>query len=158
MQGGGIQDGNIELNIAISQLLRLNLERECFMFYGSINPIESVKLASVNYFWQIQDGDIQDGRINNGIILLSCVRAPFCFRSYIRPLYWKATGMILGAPLGSNFGSIVLVVGGFHMEYGFATISDMYTDGWHTTILVVLLGIGHGENRVTRVMTDTSRI
>ena len=34
--------------MAISQF-RLNLERVCVMFYGSINPIESVKLPSVNY-------------------------------------------------------------------------------------------------------------
>ena len=44
MQYGGIQDGCIE----ISQF-RLNLETVCVRFYGSINPIESVKLPSVNY-------------------------------------------------------------------------------------------------------------
>ena len=48
MQDGGIQDGCIELKMAISQF-RLNLERACVRFYGSINPIESVKLPSVNY-------------------------------------------------------------------------------------------------------------
>ena len=48
MQDGGIQDGCIELKMAISQF-RLNLERVCDWFYGSINPIESVKLPSVNY-------------------------------------------------------------------------------------------------------------
>ncbi len=46
MQDGGIQDGCIELKMAI---FRLNLERVCVRFYGSINPIESVKLPSVNY-------------------------------------------------------------------------------------------------------------
>ena len=46
MQDGGIQDGCIELKIAT---FRLNLERVCVRFYGSINPIESVKLPSVNY-------------------------------------------------------------------------------------------------------------
>ena len=48
MQDGGIQDGSIELTMAISQF-RLNEERVCFRFYGSIHPIESVKLPSVNY-------------------------------------------------------------------------------------------------------------
>ena len=48
MQDGGIQDGCIELKTAISQF-RLNLESVCVRFYGSINPIESVKLPSVNY-------------------------------------------------------------------------------------------------------------
>ena len=47
MQDGGIQDGCIDdLKMAI---FRLNLERVCVRFYGSINPIESVKLPSVNY-------------------------------------------------------------------------------------------------------------
>ena len=46
MQDGCIQDGYIELKMAI---FRLNLERVCVRFYGSINPIESVKLPSVNY-------------------------------------------------------------------------------------------------------------
>ena len=31
------------------------------MLHGSIDPMESVKLPSVNYIWQIQDGNIQDG-------------------------------------------------------------------------------------------------
>ena len=43
-----MQDGCIELKMVISQF-RLNLERVCVRFYGSINPIESVKLPSVNY-------------------------------------------------------------------------------------------------------------
>ena len=38
----------IKLKMAIYQF-RLNLERVCVRFYGSINPIESVKLPSVNY-------------------------------------------------------------------------------------------------------------
>ena len=38
----------IKLKVAIFPF-RLNLERVCVMFYGSINPIESVKLPSVNY-------------------------------------------------------------------------------------------------------------
>ena len=36
IQDGGIQDGCIELKMAI---FRLNLERVCVTFYGSINPI-----------------------------------------------------------------------------------------------------------------------
>ena len=46
--------------MAKSQLL-LNQLRLCFKLHGSMYPMESVKLPSVNYFWQIQDGDIQDG-------------------------------------------------------------------------------------------------
>ena len=38
----------IKLKMAIFPF-RLNLERVCVMFYGSINPIEYVKLPSVNY-------------------------------------------------------------------------------------------------------------
>ena len=50
MQDGGIQDGCIELKIAIGlSQFRLNLERVNVRLYGSINPIESVKLPSVNY-------------------------------------------------------------------------------------------------------------
>ena len=45
MQDGGIQDGCIELKRAISKF-RLNLERVCVRLYGSIHPIESVKLPS----------------------------------------------------------------------------------------------------------------
>ena len=64
--------------MAKSQLL-LNQLRLCFKLHGSIYPMESVKLPSVNYFWQIQDGDIQDGGP-----LLSCVQAPLCPCSSIR--------------------------------------------------------------------------
>ena len=38
----------LSLKMAIYQF-RLNRERGCVRFYGSINPIESVKLPSVNY-------------------------------------------------------------------------------------------------------------
>ena len=48
IQDGGIQDGCIELKMAISQF-RLNLERVYVMFYGSINPIGSVIWPSANY-------------------------------------------------------------------------------------------------------------
>ena len=48
MQDDGIQDGCIELKMAISQI-RINLERVCVRFYGSTNPIDSVKLPSLNY-------------------------------------------------------------------------------------------------------------
>ena len=48
MQDGGIQDFCIALKMAISPF-RLNLERVCVRIYGSINPIESVKLPSVIY-------------------------------------------------------------------------------------------------------------
>ena len=48
------------ISMAKSQLL-LNILRLCFKLHGSIYPMESVKLPSVNYFSQIQDGDIQYG-------------------------------------------------------------------------------------------------
>ena len=94
MQDGGIQDGCIELKMAISQF-RLNLESVCVRFYGSIHLIESVKLPLVNYLERIQVGDIHDGGIQNGVLLLSCVEAPLCPRCHIRPLYWKATEVIV---------------------------------------------------------------
>ena len=58
--------------------LHLNQLRWCFKVHSSIDPMESGKLPLVNYFWQIQDGDIRDG-----VSLLYCVHAPLC--SYIRP-------------------------------------------------------------------------
>ena len=50
----------MKLKMAKSQLL-LNQLRWCFKVHSSIDPMESGKLPLVNYFWQIQDGDIQDG-------------------------------------------------------------------------------------------------
>ena len=71
----------MKLKIAKSQLL-LNQLRWCFKVHSSIDPMESGKLTLVNYFWQIQDGDIQDG-----VPLLSCVHAPLfpcsCMYVYI---------------------------------------------------------------------------
>ena len=70
----------MKLNIAKSQLL-LNQLRWCFKVHSSIDPMDdSGKLTLVNYVWQIQDGDIQDG-----VPLLSCVHAPLFPCSYIRP-------------------------------------------------------------------------
>ena len=48
-----------------------------------------------------------------GFLFYKSKIAPLCARSYIRPLYWKATEIILDSQLGSHFESIVLVVGGF---------------------------------------------
>ena len=70
IQDGGIQYGLMKLKMAQSQLLLNQL----------IDPMESGKLPLVNYFWRIQEGDIQDG-----VPLLSCVHAPICPCSYIRP-------------------------------------------------------------------------
>ena len=67
MQDGGIQDGCIKM--AISQL-RLNLERVCVRFYGSINPIQSVKLPSVNY--------LDESKMATSKMAVS-KKAPFCF-------------------------------------------------------------------------------
>ena len=69
----------MKLKMAKSQLM-LNQLMWCFKVHSSIDPMESGKLPLVNYFGQIQDGDIQDG-----IPLLSCVHAPRCPSSYIRP-------------------------------------------------------------------------
>ena len=52
----------MKLKMAKSQLL-LNQLRWCFKVPSSIDPMESGKLPLVNYFWQIQDGDIQHARI-----------------------------------------------------------------------------------------------
>ena len=60
--------------------LLLNQLRLCLKLHGSIYPMESVKLLSVNYFWKIQDVEIQDGGP-----LLSCVQAPLYPCNYIRP-------------------------------------------------------------------------
>ena len=56
--------------------------------------MDSDQLSSVISFLQIHDGDIQDGGIQNGVIVLSYVRAPLRPCSYIRPLYWKATEIL----------------------------------------------------------------
>ena len=47
------------------------LRKVWFRFYGSINVMDSVKLPSV-IFLQLQDGDIQDGYIQIGVLMLSC--------------------------------------------------------------------------------------
>ncbi len=82
--------------MAKSQQL-LNQLRWCFKSHGSIYPIESVKLPSVNYYWQIQDRDIQDG-----VPLLYRVQAPlYDFVPVVifdQPLYSKATEIILDPP------------------------------------------------------------
>ena len=46
--------------------------------HSSIDLMESGKLPLVNYFWQIQDGDIQD------VILHPCTTLSL-YSSYIRP-------------------------------------------------------------------------
>ena len=96
-----------------------------------------MKLPSINYYRQIQDGGIQDGwmglkksticnsfdkssmatskmavsKMASFCNVLSCTHAPLCPHSYIRPLYWKETELILYSPLGSHFESIAQVVG-----------------------------------------------
>ena len=69
----------MKLKMAKSQLLHNQL-RWFFKVPSSIDPTESGKLPLVNYVWQIQDDDIQDG-----VPLLSCVHVPLCPCSYIRP-------------------------------------------------------------------------
>ena len=83
-------------------------KRVFLVLWFNISSGNVVKLPSVNYFQYIQGGDIQDGEIQDGciqncIILMYCVQSPLCPRSYIRPLYWKATELILESPLGSHF-------------------------------------------------------
>ena len=64
----------------ISQF-RLNLERVCVRFYGSINPIESV-----NYH-------IDEPKMGTSKMAVS--KSTVCPRSYIQSLYWKATEVIV---------------------------------------------------------------
>ena len=91
-----------------SQLL-INQLRWWFFFklHGSIDPMESVKLPLVDYFWQIQDGDIQDG-----VPLLYCIQSPLCPCSYIRPaaIFEGDIDIILDLPACSLLATIVLVV------------------------------------------------
>ena len=90
--------------------------------------MESVKLSSVNYFWQIHDGDIQDD-----VPLLSkhhCVRVV----TFDQPLYSKATEKILDSPPFSLLETIVQVVGGFH-KFVNLLLSDWYNGGSHLTKL-----------------------
>ena len=61
-----------------------------------------------------------------------CVQALLCSRSYIRPLYWKATYIIIDSTLCSHFESIVLVVVG-SKAFMNLLLSDLYTDGWQIT-------------------------
>ena len=94
MQDGGIQDGCIELKMAI---FRLNLERVCVRFYGSINPIESVKLPSANY---LDESKMATSKMAvSKMASFCCIASKHRFvpvLSYIRPLYWKATEVIVG--------------------------------------------------------------
>ena len=94
MQDGGIQDGCIELKMAI---FRLNLERVCVRFYGSINPIESVKLPSANYLDESKMATFK--MAVSKMASFCCIASKHRFvpvLSYIRPLYWKATEVIVG--------------------------------------------------------------
>ena len=84
------------------------------------------------FFLQIQDGDIQDG----DLLLLSCVHAPLCPRFCIRPLYWKASEIIVDSQLGSHIASIVLIVGG-SQTFMNLLLYAIGTDGWHITELAL---------------------
>ena len=77
MQDGGIQDGCIELKMVVSQF-RPNLERVCARFYGSINPIESVKLPSVNYLDESKMAISKMAVSKMASFCLCCVEAPLC--------------------------------------------------------------------------------
>ena len=91
--------------------------------------MESGKLPLVNYFWQIQDGDIQDG-----VPLLSCVHAPLCPCSYFRPAaIFEGDIDIIDSPPCSLLETIVLVVGDCD-TFVDLLLSDWYTDGSHCTI------------------------
>ena len=117
----------MKLKMAKSQLL-LNQLRWCFKVHISIDPMESGKLPLVNYFWQIQDGDIQDG-----VPLLSCVHAPLCPCSYIRPAAISECdidNIILDSPPCSLLETNVLVVGDCN-TFGDLLLSDWYADGSH---------------------------
>ena len=80
----------IKLKMAISPF-RLNLERLCVRFYGSINPIESVKLPSVNY--------LDESKMATSKMAVSKMASCCCLaskHSFIPAVtldiyYWKAT-------------------------------------------------------------------
>ena len=93
--------------MAKSQLL-LNQLRWCFKVHSSIDTMESGKLPLVNYFWEIQDGDIQDG-----VPLLSCASMNHFVPvvTFNQQLYSKATEISLDSPPCSLLEAIVLVVG-----------------------------------------------
>ena len=74
MQNGGIQNDCLELHIVITKLL-LYLEMWYFLFYGSMDSMESVKLPSDNYFRQLNDCDIQEVRIHDVILHVLNIRA-----------------------------------------------------------------------------------
>ena len=107
MQDGGIQDGSIELKMAVSQI-RLNLERVCVRFYGSINPIESVKLPSVNY--------LDESKLATSNMSVSKMASFCCLASKHRFVPQLHLTTILEGNIGNcryHFESIILVVCGF---------------------------------------------
>ena len=57
-----------------------------------------------------------------------------------QPLYWNVTKIILDSPPGSHLESIVVVVGGIQTSVNLPLI-DWYTNGWHRTIKIGMLGI-----------------
>ena len=107
MQDGGIQDGCIELKMVISQF-RLNLERVCVRFYGSINTTEPVKLPSVNY--------LHESKMTTSNMAVSKKASFSCIASKHRIVPQLHSTTILEGNRGNciyHFESIILVVGGF---------------------------------------------
>ena len=123
------------ISVTISQLL-LNPERWYFRFYGSIDATDSAKLPCGFLFYKSK---IATYNMTASIMASFCylyVHAPLCARSYIRPLYWKATEIILDSQLGSHFESIILVVCGFQtflnlLLYAIGTLMDGTWQNWN---------------------------
>ena len=122
-----MQDGGcIEFKMSISLNFRLNLERMCVRFYGSINPIESVKLPSVNYF--------DESKMATSKMAVS-KRRPFVVLrpgTALSPQLHSIT--ILEGNRGNcryHFESIIMVVMRLPNVYEAATISDWGTGGWY---------------------------
>ena len=97
----------IKLKMAIFPF-RLNLERVCVMFYGSINPIEYVKLPSVNY--------LDESKMATSKMAVSKMASFCCLASKHRFVPQLYSTTILEGNRGNcryHFESIILVVGRF---------------------------------------------
>ena len=111
--------------MAKSQLL-LNQLRWCFKLHGSIDPMESVKLPSVNYFWKSKMATSEMACL----CYIACKHHFVPVVKFYQPLYPKATEIILDPPPCSLFETTALVVGGFHTFVNLL-LSDWYTDEWN---------------------------
>ena len=95
--------------MAISQF-RLNLERVCVRIYGTINPIKSVKLPSVNY--------LDESKMATSKMAVSKMAHFVVLRRNTALSLQLHSNTILEGNRGNcryHFESIILVIGGFQM-------------------------------------------